>query len=73
MSDGLTISVPKPKPACKFGEWRNEYWPSGEMKDQYFYCRATGYKSKPGAKKEKGIDVKTRCATCILYNPKEES
>lgn len=67
----LQITPPKPKATYKFGEWFPELWPDGSTKGLLFRCHATGYVSKPGARKEKGLDVKTRCASCILYQPKE--
>lgn len=66
----LDISPPEPKKACRFSEWFPEHWPNGDVKGMLFRCLATGYVSKPGGKKDKGVDVKARCNTCILYQPK---
>lgn len=67
----LDIIPPKGNKTCRFAEWFPELWPDGSTKGLLFRCKATGYVSKPGAKKEKGVDVKTRCATCILFQAKE--
>jgi hypothetical protein len=67
----LDITPPKAKASCQFADWFQETWPDGSNKGLLFRCKATGYVSKPGGKKEKGVDVKTRCSTCILYKAKE--
>lgn len=67
----LDILPPKAKKPCTFAEWFPELWPDGSTKGLLFRCKATGHVSKPGGKKEKGVDVKSRCAACILYREKE--
>ena len=68
-SQAFQVEPPRDKATCRFAEWFNAAIPEAAP-DMRFRCTATGYISKPGGKKEKGVDVKSRCNTCILYQPK---